>query len=83
VRRGFPGEFRGQVRHRSGEALIRREQPATEISRGGDVERVARGDVVVHPPGSIQQLTADRDATNVQPCQPSLDGSSARPRFLR
>jgi hypothetical protein len=69
--RDVPVELDRQVRHGSGEALIRREQRAIQIARGGDVQRVARGDVVSHPPGSVQERTTDRDATNVQASEPS------------
>jgi hypothetical protein len=60
-----------QVRHGSGETLIRREQRAIQIERGGYVQRIPRGDVVSHPPGSVQERTTDRDATNVQASEPS------------
>ena len=35
------------------------------------MQRVARADVVAHPPGSSHQRTPDRHATNVQPREPS------------
>ena len=64
-------ELDGKVRHGSGEPLIGREQSAIEIACSGDVQRVARADVVAHPPGSSHQRTPDRYATNVQPGEPS------------
>ena len=67
----LPVELGGQVRDRSGEALIGGEKSAVKIARRGDVQRVAGSDVVAHLPGRPQQRTTDRDAANVQPCEPS------------
>jgi len=64
-------ELDRQTRHGSGEALVCGEQRAIQIARGGDVQRVPRGDVVSHPPGSVQERTTDREATNVQASEPS------------